>query len=143
MLAFAALALVALAMVPSLTAHGAPLRAEDPSIAALAGIVGRGTALAALAAGMGFAIATIGRNTAAALGAGFAYIVILENILGGSVARWRRWLLLGNVIVFVSGNSNGGDVPGRSVTQAGVFLAVVAVTLLAAAAGAFRARDIA
>ena len=142
-LAFGALVLVALAMAPSLIAHGAPLRSQDPSVAALAGIVGRGTALATLAAGMGFAIATIGRNTAAALGVGFAYIVILENILGGSVERWRRWLLLGNVIVFVSGNSNGGDVPGRTVTEAGVFLAAVAVTLLVAAVGVFQARDLA
>ena len=115
-LAFGVLVLVALAMAPSLIAHGAPMRSQDPSVVALAGIVGRGTALATLAAGMGFAIATIGRNTAAALGVGFAYIVILENILGGSVERWRRWLLLGNVIVFVSGSSNGGDVPGRTVT---------------------------
>ena len=143
LIAFAVLALVALAMAPSLAAHGGPSRPEDPNVATLAGIVGRGTALAALAAAMGFAIATIGRNTAAALGTGFAYIVILENILGGSVQHWRRWLLLGNVIVFVSGSSSGGDVPGRSVIGAGVFLAVVAVTLLLAAAGAFRARDIA
>ena len=92
---------------------------------------------------MGFAIATIGRNTAAALGAGFAYIIVLENILGSSIARWRRWLLLGNVIVFVSGNDNGGDVPGRTVTAAGVFLTAVAVTLLASAAGAFYRRDVA
>ena len=41
-------------------------------------------------AGMGFAIATVGRNTAAALGAGFGYIISLENILGNSIASWRR-----------------------------------------------------
>jgi ABC-2 type transport system permease protein len=137
------LALVALAMAPSLVAHGAPMRAIDPGAATLAGIVGRGTALAALAAMMGFAIATVGRNTAAALGAGFGYIVVLENIVGGAVPRWRRWLLLGNVIVFVSGSSSGNDVPGRTVAAAGVFLAVVAVTLLAGAGSAFRVRDIA
>jgi hypothetical protein len=50
--------------------------------------------------------------------------------------------LLGNVIVFVSGTSEGGDVPGRTVTAAGVFLALVAVTLLVAAATAFRVRDV-
>jgi hypothetical protein len=142
LLAFVVLALVVLAVVPALALHGAPLRPGDPSVASLVALVGRGTALAALAAGMGFAIASIGRNTAAALGVGFAYIVILENIIGGSVERWRRWLLLGNVIVFVSGSSNGGDVPGRTVTGAGLFLAAVAVTLVAAAAGAFRVRDV-
>jgi hypothetical protein len=50
---------------------------------------------------------------------------------------------LGNIIVFVSGRNNGGDIPGRTVTAAAVFLTTVAVTLLAAAASAFRTRDLA
>ncbi len=137
------LVLVSLAMWPALALHGGPLRPNDPTLATLAGTIARGTALSALAAAMGFAIATIGRNTAAALGAGFAYIIVLENILGSSIARWRRWLLLGNVIVFVSGHDNAGDVTGRTVTAAGIFLTVVAVTLLASAAGAFYRRDVA
>jgi len=135
------LALMTLAMLPALLAHGAPGHGE-PAFATFAGVIGRGTALAALGAAMGFAIASIGRNTAVALGVGFAYIVILENILGSSIAGWRRWLLLGNVIVFVSGNTSR-DVAGRSVTGAAIFLTIVAVTLLTAAATTFRVRDIA
>ena len=142
-LAFGVLALVTLAMTPALTLHGAPVGADDPTVAALAGTIGRGVALATLAAGIGFAIATIGRNTAIALGAGFAYIIVFEYVVGSSIARWRRWLLLGNVIVFVSGEDGGGDVSGRSVTAAGLFLAAVAITMLVAAAGAFRTRDLA
>jgi hypothetical protein len=141
--ALCALALVSLAMWPALALHGAPLRVNDPTWASLAGLVGRGVALTALGSAMGFAIATIGRNTAAALGAGFAYIIVLENILGSSIERWRRWLLLGNIIVFVSGNNNGADVPGRTVAGAGIFLTAVAVTLLVAAAGTFWRRDLA
>jgi hypothetical protein len=141
--ALCVLALVALAMLPALALHGAPLRPSDPTWPSLAGVVARGVGLTALASAMGFAIATIGRNTAAALGAGFAYIIVLENILGSSIERWRRWLLLGNVIVFVSGDDNGGDVPGRTVTGAGVFLAAVAATLLVGAAGTFWRRDLA
>ena len=132
--ALVVLALVALAMWPALALHGAPLRPDDPTLASLAGTAARGVALATLASGMGLAIATIGRNTAAALGAGFAYIIVFENIIGSFIERWRRWLLLGNVIVFVSGHNDGGDVPGRTVTAAALFLAAVAVTLLAAAA---------
>ncbi len=143
LLALGALALVVLAMLPALTVHGAPLQPNDPSWASLAGAVGRGVVLTGLSAAMGFAIATIGRNTAAALGAGFAYIIVLENILGSSFERWRRWLLLGNVIVFVSGDDNGSDIPGRTVIGAGVLLAVVAVVLLLAAGGTFRSRDVA
>ena len=141
--AFVVLALVALAMWPAVAFHGAPLGPDDPTLASLAGVVGRGVALATVAAGIGFAIATIGRNTAIALGAGFGYIIVFEYILGSAVARWRKWLLLGNVIVFVSGHDSSADVSGRTVIAAGVFLTVVAVTLLAAAAGAFKTRDLA
>jgi hypothetical protein len=141
--ALCVLALVALAMWPALAFHGAPLRVNDPTWGSLAGLVGRGVALSVLGSAMGFAIATVGRNTAAALGAGFAYIIVLENILGSSIERWRRWLLLGNIIVFVSGNNNGADVPGRTVVGAGVFLTAVTVTLLVAAAGTFWRRDLA
>jgi hypothetical protein len=140
--ALGTLVFVALAMWPALALHGGPLRVNDPSIASLAGVVARGVAVAALSAGMGLALATIGRNTAAALGAGFAYIIVLENILGNSIANWRRWLLLGNVIVFISGRNNGSDVPGRSVTGAGLFLTAVALGLLAVAATAFYRRDV-
>jgi ABC-2 type transport system permease protein len=142
--AFAAVTLiaVALAMLPALTAHGAPLGPDDPSIATLAGVIGRGTVLASFAAGMGFAIATLGRNTAAALGAGFAYIIVLENILGNSLRRWRGWLLLGNAIVFVSGHADT-DIPGRSVAGAALVLGGVAAALLVGAAATFRVRDIA
>lgn len=142
--AFAAVTLVAVAVVllPTLALHGAPLRAGDPTPATLAGVIGRGTLLAAVAAGMGFALAALGRNTAAALGFGFAYIIVLENILGNSLRHWRRWLLLGNAIVFVSGHA-GTDIPGRSVAGAGLLLAAVAGTLLIGAAVAFRMRDIA
>jgi hypothetical protein len=138
-----ALALVAVAMWPALTFHGAPLEPDDPSLWSLAGIVGRGIALTAITSAMGLAIATIGRNTAVALGAGFAYIIVLENILGSSVERWRRWLLLGNVIVLVAGEDGASDVTGRTVVGAAVFLTAVAVTLLVAAGTSFRARDFA
>jgi ABC-2 type transport system permease protein len=141
--ALVVLVLVGLALWPAVAAHGAPLGAGDPTLWSLAGTVGRGVALATISAGIGFAIATIGRNTAAALGAGFAYVIVLENIVGTSLEGWRRWLLLGNVIVFVSGRSDGSDVPGRSVAGAGVFLAAVAVGSLLVAGGAFRRRDLA
>ena len=142
-LALAVLVLTALAMWPALAAHGAPVQPDDPTLWSLAGTIGRGVALTTIAAGIGFAIATIGRNTAVALGAGFAYIIVFENILGSAVERWRRWLVLGNVIVLVSGSEDGGDVTGRTVIGAAVFLALVGVVLLAVAAGTFQRRDLA
>jgi ABC-2 type transport system permease protein len=140
--AFVALVALALAMLPALLLHGAPA-AGEPGLATIAGIVGRDTALVALLTGIGMAIATLGRTTAAALGAAFAYLVVLENILGNFLAAWRPWLLLGNIIVFVSGQSGGGDVRGRSVVGAGIFLTLVTAGLLTIAATSFRQRDIA
>jgi hypothetical protein len=130
-------------MVPALTLHGASLRPSDPSVATIAGVIGRGTALAALGAALGFSISATGRNTAAALGVGFGYIIIFENIIGSYYRSSRRWLLLGNVIVFVSGDNDGSDIPGRTVAQAALIITLVAATFLVGAFGAFRSRDIA
>lgn len=65
--------------------------------------------------------------------------------MGQFLEDWRRWLLLGNIIVFVSGESQGGSegVPGRSVLGAGLFLATVTVGLLVVATVIFRRRDVA
>ena len=141
-LAFVSLVAITLVTLPALQLHGAPVVHGDPSWAGVAGYIGRGTALVGIATAIGMAIATLGRTTAAALGAAVAYIVVLEYILGAFLKSWRPWLLLGNIIVFVSGKSST-DVSGRSVLGAGIFLAVVAVGLLALAAVSFRQRDIA
>jgi ABC-type transport system involved in multi-copper enzyme maturation permease subunit len=92
---------------------------------------------------VGFSVASIGRNTAAALGIGFAYFLVVENVVGSMLEDFRRWLLLGNAIVLVSGENSGGEVTGRSVVAAALYLTVVAVGLLAAATVLFRRRDVA
>jgi len=142
-LAFVTLVGVGLAVLPALLMHSAPVTHGDPTWAGVAGIIGRGTALVALTTGIGMAIATLGRTTAAALGAGLGYIVLVEYILGAFLKSWRPWLFLGNVIVFVSGQSSGSGVSGRSVLGAGIFLSLVATGLVALAAVSFRERDIA
>jgi hypothetical protein len=135
------LSAIGVGLLPTLLAHGAGLPG-DPGFWSVAGVVLRGSALAAVAAAMGFAIASLGRSTAAALGVGFAYIMVIENILGSSLRGWRPWMLLGNTVVWVSGHADP-DIPGRSVVGAGLLLAAVATVLLVGGATAFRARDVA
>ncbi|MDQ4069126.1 MAG: ATP-binding cassette domain-containing protein [Actinomycetota bacterium] len=53
------------------------------------------------------------------------------------------WLLLGNAIVLVSGQDGGGEVMGRSVVAAAVYLTAVGLALLAVATAVFRRRDVA
>ena len=136
-------ALVAGALAPSVVAHGTTAGTDGAWLRSLFGVLGRGTALVAVATAIGFSVASIGRNTAAALGIGFGYFVILENAVGGFLADFRRWLLLGNAIVWVSGENGGGEVSGRSVIAAGVFLTAVAAGLVVLATIFFQRRDVA
>jgi hypothetical protein len=88
-------------------------------------------------------VASIGRNTAAALGIGFAYFLVIENVVGSFLEDFRRWLILGNAIVLVSGEDSGGEVIGRSVVVAALYLTAVGIGLLAVATAVFRRRDVA
>jgi ABC-type transport system involved in multi-copper enzyme maturation permease subunit len=98
--------------------------------------------LAAVAAALGFAVGSIGRNTAAGLGAGFVYIAVVEGgLLGGLIPRVRPWLILGNAIVFIN-NEKSADIAGRTPGQAGFLLLVYATVFFLIAALFFRRRDV-
>ncbi len=134
-------ALVVAALGPAMAAHGTGLTG-DGFASDLAGTLARGCLLTAVMATLGFAGAALGRSTTAVLGTAFGYVVVVENVVGSFLAGWRQWLLLGNAIVFVSGQDGAGDVLDRSVIAAGVYLVVLAAGLLAAAVLVVRQRDI-
>ena len=131
------------ALLPSAYLHGTTAGADGDWFVSVLGVLLRGTGLVAIAAAVGFSVASIGRNTAAALGIGFAYFLVIENVVGSFLEDFRRWLILGNAIVLVSGEDSGGEVFGRSVVAAALYLTAVGVGLLAAATLAFRRRDVA
>jgi ABC-type transport system involved in multi-copper enzyme maturation permease subunit len=137
----ATLTAIGLALLPAVLAHGTDGMA-GPGVGDVAAIVLRGAGLAGFAAALGFAIASLGRNTAVALGFGFAYLMVFENILGEALRGWRSWLLLGNTIIWISGEDQT-DIPGRGLVGAGVFLGLVALVLMLVSAAAFRTRDVA
>lgn len=107
-----------------------------------AGVGFRVSLLAAVFAGFGFGLASIGRNSAVALGVGFGYLVIVENLVRGLRPRWMPWLLTENSALFII--DLPGDFPllGRSTVEAGIYLCAVTAVLLLAAAGLFRVRDV-
>ena len=105
------------------------------------GVAIRAATLASVASVIGFAVASIGRNTAAALGAGFAYLAVIENLVRGLRPGWQRWLFTDNAAVFIT----GGDVSftfKRTMLQALVLLAAYAAALFAVGVVLFRARDV-
>jgi ABC-2 type transport system permease protein len=141
--ALLAQALLAAALLPAAYLHGTTEGTGGDWLRSVFGVLLRGTGLVAIAAAVGFSVASIGRNTAAALGIGFAYFLVIENVVGSFLEDFRRWLVLGNAIVLVSGEDSGGEVVGRSVLAAAAYLTAVAIGLLAAATIVFRRRDVA
>ncbi len=162
-----ALAIVLQVLLSMVLAAAAGLRGSTAGtggawLRELVGVGLRSGVVASLAAVMGLAIAGIGRNTAAALGIGFAYLAIGEGLLRGIRPAWGRWLLGDNAATFIDGRAHsfygpfhtvasgpGGLVYGgrptvfvRTVAEAVAIVVVYAAVLLVLAALSFRARDV-
>jgi hypothetical protein len=103
---------------------------------------GRVAALSAIFAGFGFGLASAGRNTAVALGVGFGYLVIVENLVRGLRPQWTPWLLTDNAGLFVVDSPIDFPLLGRSTIGAGLYLAAVGAALLLGATALFRTRDV-
>jgi ABC-type transport system involved in multi-copper enzyme maturation permease subunit len=63
---------------------------------------GRGVLLVVILGLLGFALANLFRHTAAAMGFGFVYFVIIENLVRGLRPAWQPWLLTDNAAALVS-----------------------------------------
>ena len=105
------------------------------------GVLVRGGALAAVAAAIGFSLAAVARNTAAALGVGFGYLLILENLVSALRPGWRSWFFAPNAIVLVDGRAHPDIIP-RTVLEAGVLVGLYAVGTVLVATGVFARRDV-
>lgn len=108
----------------------------------LAFVVLRGTALAGVLAVISGGFATLGRNTAAALGLWFGYLVAVEGILRGQVSGVIPWLLTSSAGAFYSWEKvsmNGHSVAaGPGAFHLAVYLAVIGAGALAV----FQRRDV-
>lgn len=85
---FVGLALVVATQYPAAVFRGTTAAADGSFWWSLVGLWGKGSALAALWAVAGVSLATITRNTAAAIGMGLAYGTIVDPLLGA----WKDWL---------------------------------------------------
>lgn len=129
--------------LPAALARGTMDGVDAEWLRALVAAVGRIAAITGLAAILMGSIAMMGRNTAAALGAAFGYLMIGENL----VRAWKPWssrFLLGeNSAIFVT----GADLATASFTRS-TLTAALTLTGYAALAGilavtSFARRDLA
>src|SRR5438477_201457 len=134
-------ALLGVALAPAAIVRGTTEGVNLGWLRAMAGLILRGGALAALAAAVGVALASIGRNTAAALGVAFGYIAVIEPILRAVRPKWQPWLVYDNVATFIVGHAAQLTVRPRTPTGAGLLVGVYVAALAVVAAGFFLRRD--
>ena len=103
----------------------------------------RAGGVAAFAATLGLSIATIGRNTAAALGVAFVYFAILESLLRAWKPQWAEWLIGDNIAIAASGESGEFDLLEHGPGRAAIVLAFYGAVAYLVSLAFFRRRDIA
>jgi hypothetical protein len=141
-LAVALQALLGAALLPAGLWRGTTQGIDWGWIRSLSGIGLRVAAVSAATATLGFSIATIGRNTAAALGIAFGYFAIVENAIRGLRPNWTPWLLGDNIIVVITAQQQNGPLPGRSPELAANMVAWYTLAMVALAVATFRRRDL-
>lgn len=130
-----------LVMLPVAALRGSMTGVDAAFFGDVASTLGRSSLMVAVAASIGFGIGATGRNTAAALGVGFVYVAVIEGFMTGLLPWFRPWSLVGNAVVWVSGEGSR-EIAGRSVAAAGFLLTAYAAGVAALATSIFRARDV-
>jgi hypothetical protein len=108
----------------------------------LLAVVGRGTVLAVALPVISASLATLGRNTAAALGIWFGYLVAVEGILAAQVEKVTPWMLTISSAAFygwerIDVNEQSVS-PGAGTLQVALYVLIVGAVAFAA----FARRDV-
>jgi len=135
--------LLGAALLPAGLLRGTTDGIDSDWLRSLSGVGLRVAAVSVVGATLGLSIATLGRNTAAALGIAFGYLAVVENAIRGLRPNWSPWLLGDNIIVVITNQTQNTPLAGRSALEAAALVACYTLALLAAALFAFRRRDIA
>jgi hypothetical protein len=131
------------ALLPAGLLRGTTQAIDAGWLRSLGGVGLRVAAVSVVGATMGLSIATIGRNTAAALGIAFGYLAIVENAIRGLRPSWTPWLLGDNSVVVITNQPQNFPLLGRSTLGAAALVAGYTLALLAVVLFTFRRRDIA
>ena len=135
-------ALVALAVMPSALWRGTTDGVDAEWLTDATAAVVRISFAGVIAALVGFAIASIGRNTAAALGAAFAWFAVGEGLIRGLKPEWQPWLAGENLSVLVTGKVPSEASFDRTLPESSAILTVYLAVILVAAAVVFLRRDV-
>ena len=143
LIGMALLALFCLALVPTYLLRGTTAGADADFWRELVLAIGRISGLTGLAAGVGAAVASIGRRTTVAVGAAFAYLAILENTVRAQWPQRGRWLIGENTAALATAADLKSAEFTRDVATAALTLGGYTAVLVAVALLVFRRRDLA
>jgi hypothetical protein len=135
-------ALLVAALLPTILTSGSTSGADGAWLVDAAAGVVRGVALVGMAALTGAAIATLGRSTSAAIGAGFVYLAIVESLVRAVRPGWASWLVGENAGTFFTAQSLVREHATRSVAAATVTIVVYVAAIVAVAVVVFDRRDV-
>jgi ABC-type transport system involved in multi-copper enzyme maturation permease subunit len=136
-------ALLGIALGIDAATAGSTAGADAAWLAESAAVALRVSLLSTIFGAFGFGLASAGRNTAVALGIGFGYLVVVENLVRGLRPQWIPWLLTENAAMFVTNDPHVSfTLLGRTTVEAGLYLCALSAVLLLAAGGLFRLRDV-
>jgi hypothetical protein len=135
-------ALLGLVLLPTVVTTAGAEGADQDWFLSAGGVILRAACVAALTQVIGFSMASLARNTAAAVVAGFVYLVFLENLIRGLRPQWQTWLVAENVATFIVAPGEVPELANKTTAEAGLLLAVYAALFLVVAIAAFRSRDV-
>jgi hypothetical protein len=131
------------ALVPAVVANGSSEGLDASWWVALLAAAVRTSLLTSIAAMLGVALATLGRNTAFALVVVFAWVAVVENVLRGLQPDLARFLWGENLSVVLVWGGFEDEVFRRGPLLALSSVALYLVVFVAASAVAFRRGDVA
>jgi ABC-2 family transporter protein len=134
--------ILAAALWPVAALRGSTAGLDVMWLRGAAGMALRVAAIGSLTAVVGCAIATVGRNTAAALGVAFVYFGVLEGLVRGLRPTWQPWLLGDNAAQFISNQPQGPAMVGRTTADVTLTLLAYAAASIAIATTFFIRRDV-
>jgi hypothetical protein len=108
----------------------------------LAVLLGRATLIAGALSAVSGAMATVGKNTAAAMGIWFGYLIAVEGILRAQVEAFIPWFLTPNVASFYGWEPVTQNEQTVMAGAGGLRLALYLVLIGGAALVVFQRRDV-
>jgi ABC-type transport system involved in multi-copper enzyme maturation permease subunit len=134
--------LLGAALLPAALVRGTTAGADAEWLRESLGVLGRVGLACSVGGALGFGLAMVGRNTAASIGVGFGYLIVVENLVRGLRPQWAPWLLGDNTAAFVGGPGEQVFTYGRTTLESGLTIGAYAAVALLAGWIFFRRRDV-